>query len=93
MFMTFEWDENKNLGNIEKHGISFEDAQNAFLDKNRIIAEDVKHTDGSEKRYFCFGNVEGTILTVRFTMRQDTIRIIGAGAWREGRKIYEQKNN
>ena len=35
--MTFEWDESKNLENIEKHQVSFETAQGAFFDKNRII--------------------------------------------------------
>jgi uncharacterized DUF497 family protein len=91
--MIFEWDENKNNSNIEKHGISFEYAQQAFLDTKRIIAEDVKHSIESEKRYFCFGKVEDVVITVRFTIRQNVIRIFGAGAWREGRKIYEQENN
>ena len=50
--MEFEWDENKNKSNIEKHGISFEEAQLAFLDEKRIIAEDIKHRLKSEKRFF-----------------------------------------
>ena len=32
------------------------------------------------------------ILTVRFTMRNENIRIIGAGYWREGRYRYEEEN-
>ena len=32
--MTFEWDENKNQINIEKHGISFEEAEGVFYDEN-----------------------------------------------------------
>lgn len=32
------------------------------------------------------------VLTVRFTYRQQTIRIIGAGYWRKGKAIYEQQN-
>jgi hypothetical protein len=35
--MTFEWDENKNLANIEKHGVSFEESKLAFLDPKRKI--------------------------------------------------------
>lgn len=35
--MTFEWDENKNSENIAKHKVSFEKAQDAFFDVNRII--------------------------------------------------------
>ena len=41
--MTFEWDENKNLNNIEKHKVSFEMAQEAFFDKKRIIIRDIRH--------------------------------------------------
>ena len=41
--MTFEWDEDKNLDNIEKHNVSFEMAQEAFFDKKRIIVKDKKH--------------------------------------------------
>jgi len=32
--MTFEWDENKNFENVEKHNVSFETAQEAFFEKN-----------------------------------------------------------
>jgi uncharacterized DUF497 family protein len=42
--MTFEWDENKNLENIEKHNVSFETAQEAFYDNKRIIIKDKKHS-------------------------------------------------
>lgn len=41
-----------------------------------------------EDRFFCYGMVEGEILTVRFTMRKKNIRIVGAGYWRKGRKTY-----
>jgi uncharacterized protein len=87
----FEWDESKELLNIAKHGVSFSQAQFAFLDPRRVIAENEKHSF-SEKRYFCIGEVEAGILTVRFTWRHQKIRIIGAGYWREGKKLYETSN-
>jgi hypothetical protein len=90
--MTFEWDDNKNQINIQKHGVSFEEAQKAFWDIHRIIIIDKKHS-GSEKRYFCIGKTRKGIITVRFTIRAGNIRIFGAGYWREGRKRYEQENN
>jgi hypothetical protein len=74
----FEGDENKNVENQKKHGIPFSLAQYAFADANRVIAEDLMHS-ASEKRYFCFGAVDGGILTVRFTWRGGVIRIFGAG--------------
>ncbi len=88
---NFEWDENKNHENQNKHRVSFETAQYAFADQNRVLAEDINHSK-NEKRYYCFGKVEGKILTVRFTYRNKIIRIFGAGYWRKGKNIYEQTN-
>ena len=90
---SFEWDEVRNLANLQKHGVSFYEAQHAFLDKKRVIAEDLSHSS-KEERFYCFGlNEKGNgILTVRFTYRSDHIRIIGAGYWRKGKNIYEQSN-
>ena len=87
--MTFEWDENKNSENIRKHQVSFVKAQDAFFDINRMILEDVKHFV-SEKRYFCIRKTDKGILTVRFTIRGQNIRIFGAGYWRQGKKLYEE---
>jgi len=89
--VKFEWDESKNFQNQEKHNVSFEQAQYAFADPNRIIAEDISHSQ-KEKRYYCFGKVEEEIITVRFTYRANIIRIIGAGYWRKGRKIYDSES-
>lgn len=85
----FEWDRQKNELNIEKHGVSFFEAQKAFLDPHRKIAEDLDHSE-NEARYYCFGKVDDEIMTVRFTYREQVIRIFGAGYWRKGKKIYEE---
>lgn len=74
MDANFEWDEKKNQANIKKHGVSFFDAQQAFFDPKRVIAEDVEHSK-EEQRYFCFGQIEEAIMTVRFTYRGLKIRI------------------
>lgn len=76
--MYFEWDEKKNIENSMKHHISFEEAQNAFFDTKRILIKDIKHSK-TEERFFCIGNTGEGIATVRFTMRNENIRIIGAG--------------
>ena len=88
----FEWDAGKNGRNLEKHGVGFELAQLAFLGPHRVIARDLAHSD-REERFYCFGRVEGGVLTVRFTRRGPAIRIIGAGYWREGKKVYEEQNS
>jgi hypothetical protein len=88
---SFEWDEEKDFVNQKKHGVSFEEAQNAFDDPKRIIIRDLDHEE-IEKRFFCLGLVKGKVMTVRFSYRRKRIRIYGAGYWRQGRKRYEQEN-
>jgi uncharacterized DUF497 family protein len=90
--VRFEWDPRKDQENQEKHGVAFAVAQLAFADSLRVIAEDLSHSS-SEKRYYCFGEVGGGILTVRFTYRAAVIRIYGAGYWRKGKRIYERENS
>ncbi len=87
----FEWDSAKDILNKKKHGASFALAQIAFLDHNRVILEDLEHSD-DEKRYYCLGRVAGGVMTIRFTYRNYKIRIIGAGFWLKGKKIYEKEN-
>jgi uncharacterized protein len=88
---SFEWDPEKDLLNQAKHGVSFAEAQLAFADPDRVLAEDLSHSH-NEKRYYCFGKAGDGILTVRFTFRLGVIRIIGAGYWRKGKQIYEREN-
>ncbi|MBI2058734.1 MAG: BrnT family toxin [Nitrospirae bacterium] len=57
-----------------------------------VVAEDMRHGAGKEHRYFCLGRIGGGILTVRFTYRKEVIRILGAGYWRKGKRIYEKQN-
>jgi uncharacterized DUF497 family protein len=88
--VTFEWDPVKDVINRLKHGVSFDEAQRAFADPYLVLAEDVAHGK-DEKRLFCFGLVDGNVLTVRFLWRIGVIRIFGAGYWRKGKQIYERE--
>jgi uncharacterized DUF497 family protein len=88
---TFEWDPAKDVANQRKHGVPFAIAQFAFADPRRVIAADLSHS-AVEDRFYCFGQVEGGVMTVRFTHRKGAIRILGAGYWRRGKRIYEQAN-
>lgn len=89
--MRFDWDPDKDAENQSKHGVPFIRAQYAFADPHRVIARDTRPSR-DEERYFCFGEVDEGILTVRFTNRPTVIRIIGAGYWRKGKTIYEREN-
>lgn len=87
----FDWDPDKDADNQRKHGVAFLRAQHAFADPRRVIAKDITHSQ-TEDRFYCFGAVDGGVLTVRFTYRASVIRIIGAGYWRKGKAIYEREN-
>lgn len=84
----FVWDQAKEEDNIRKHGIDFTTAAYVFCDPERRIVKDEQHSH-SELRYYCVGRVGDLVITVRFTYRGQRIRIIGAGSWRKGRRLYE----
>ncbi len=89
---AFDWDPAKDRQNRQKHGVAFSTAQHAFADPKRVILIDAEHSI-SENRYFCLGRVVDGIMTVRFTYRDNVIRIFGAGYWRKGKKLYEEQNH
>lgn len=80
--MKFEWDKKKNLVNIKKHGISFEEAVYIFADVDSISILDDDHSD-IEERWITIGQIKnhGIIIVVhteRFTNEFEFIRIISA---------------
>jgi len=87
--MQFEWDENKNKSNQQKHGIDFNDAKDIFKDENRTNSED-NRKDYGEKRWITIGIVANVFLTVVYTIR-DAIRIISAR--RSNRKERQEYND
>ncbi|HEX5035607.1 MAG TPA: BrnT family toxin [bacterium] len=89
---VFEWDFGKELKNILKHGVSFHEAREVFKDPNVIHLVDKAHSK-TEERFYAVGRVKsGEIITVRYTQRQEVIRIFGAARWRKWRKYYEQNS-
>ena len=76
--LIFEWDDIKNKTDIQKHGVSFEEAQTAFFDDNAIEFDDPDHSF-EENRYLLLGFSQTLkILVVCHCYRDDesTIRII-----------------
>lgn len=61
--MTFEYDEEKNRKNIEKHGISFKSAARIFFDYDRIEMFDEEHSE-EEDRYNTIGDTSAGNLTI-----------------------------
>jgi len=87
----FEWDDEKNLANIEKHGIDFETAKRIFEGQTLTVIDD--RFDYGEIREISIGMVDGiAILTVAHTDRDNKIRIISARrANQKERARYEQE--
>ena len=84
--MKFEWDESKNLINIEKHGIDFDDAKRMF-DGPMIVNIDDRH-DYQETRLIGFGWIRNLVAVVVFIeINDNSIRILSA---RKANK-YERK--
>ncbi|MDR1468158.1 MAG: BrnT family toxin [Spirochaetaceae bacterium] len=85
----FEWDEDKNAQNREKHGIDFNFAKRVFDDEEKIEEYDALHSTYNEERYRVVGMVDNNILFVVETeMDSGRIRIISA---RYADKIYQDK--
>jgi uncharacterized protein len=89
--MDFEWNPTKDLENIKKHKVSFAEAMTAFSDLNGFDLKDVKHSRSEVRHYWVGRILDGRVITVRYTMRGDVIRIIGAAEWREFRRLYYEK--
>ena len=84
--MTFEWDEAKNQANIEKHGISFEDACLIFAGPRIEVSSD----RGGETRWKTTGRLGRRFVTMIYTLRGPNIRIISARRARiNERRAYE----
>jgi uncharacterized DUF497 family protein len=73
----FEWDDAKAAANLVAHGVSFEQAVGAFLDPFGLEFQDDRAIY-DEDRFVLVAMTEGRVLTVAYTIRDDTIRIISA---------------
>lgn len=89
--MKFEWDENKNKRNKEKHGLDFNDAAKVFEDKHRLKSQD-KRNDYGEIRWITIGKMMHVIIVVVYTIRNAVFRIISARmANKKERSDYNRK--
>lgn len=73
MALRFEWDERKRLVNIEKHALDFWDVGEVFAAPHLVVS--ARHA-GSEERWLAVGLLEGRFVTVVFTIRAETLRVI-----------------
>ncbi len=93
--MRFEWDEEKSISNLQKHGVSFEEAKEVFEDPFHISKLDHRF-DYFEERWITLGRTKKDKILVVANMffdenGEEIIRIISARkANQKERKFYEQ---
>jgi uncharacterized DUF497 family protein len=89
--MRFEWDENKNAGNIRKHGLDFADVWQVFQNPMLVKLDD--REDYDEDRWIGIGIISsGIVVVFIFTEKdQETIRMISMRkATKNERTRYEK---
>lgn len=91
MPLKFEWNPKKAKQNIEKHGVSFDEAATVFYDPLSMTYDDPDHSYG-ESRYIIIGlSSLGNLLFVSHAETNNAIRIISARPLtRKERKQHEQ---
>jgi uncharacterized protein len=90
--VQFEWDIDKAISNLEKHGVSFEEASSIFGDPLAVTIRDDSHSSG-EQRFATLGlSTSNRLAVVVHTDRAETIRIISARvATAREKRDYESK--
>jgi uncharacterized DUF497 family protein len=92
----FIWDEHNQNKNWRKHGVSWEECEQAIGDMQVVLARDPRHSK-TEQRWDALGRTfDGRHLFIAFTIRKHGIRVISARSMnRKERRIYEtiQKNS
>lgn len=75
--MQIEFNPDKAQANLDKHGVSFEDAMLVFFDPDRLDEVDGRQDYGEERR-IVIGEIEGRVFVVVYTLRGEAIRLISA---------------
>jgi uncharacterized protein len=92
MALVFEWAAAKALANLDKHGVSFEEAGSAFADPLSLTVPDPAHSEGENRLVLLGMSAAGRLIIVVHTERQDRIRLISARkATGRERRNYESK--
>lgn len=90
--MRFEWDPQKAESNIQKHGVSFDEAVTVFKDPLAFIFDNETHSEEEHREIIIGMSTLRRMLLVCFVERvENTVRIISARpATRQEIKDYEK---
>ena len=91
--IRFQWNKNKNLANIKKHKVSFDEAKTVFFDGNARLIPDPEHSI-DEERFIILGisnNLKLLIVVHTYKENDEVIRIISARkATKSENKYYHE---
>lgn len=94
MELPFEWDDQKAILNLKKHGIGFEEAKTVFQDPIAYIFNDEWHSIGENREIIIGRDSNNRLLLVCFTERDGKIRIISARlSTKKERQDYEEQTS
>jgi uncharacterized protein len=91
--MRFEWDENKRLTNLQRHGIDFADVWEVFAYDTVPMIDN--RFDYGEVRWLTYGLLRDKVVAVVHTETDDLIRIISVrnGTKNEQIKYFSKIRN
>ncbi len=94
--MKFEWDTNKEKINIQKRGITFEQASYVFADPFALSKYDDEHSEDEDRWVLIGKSLSEVVLVVVHTFRDDNgaefVRIISARrATKRERQAYHKR--
>lgn len=88
--VLFEWDGQKDLANIRKHGVSLEGACEAFFDPFLFVVDEEEFIDDELREKVIAMTPDWRLLYIVYVMRNDRIRLISAReATNAERECYE----
>jgi hypothetical protein len=91
MGAAFEWDDTKAQSNLQKHGVSFDEAASVFASPLAAIFPDPDHSEDEVREIIVGHSERNRLLVVSFAERGDAVRIISARvATARERKDYEE---
>lgn len=91
MNIKFDWDETKATTNVQKHGVTFDEAATVFYDPLAVIFDDEIHSEDEKREVIIGHDAQKRLLLVCFTERAEVVRIISVRpATKRERKDYEE---
>jgi uncharacterized DUF497 family protein len=91
--MKFQWDSQKSIANMRKHGVSFHEAVTVFKDPLALIFDDKAHSDYEHREIIIGHSILNRLLLVCFTEREEQfIRIFSARRATKKEQINYEEN-